>query len=760
MSQKALGLPIGLVLIHNGRRIRLDRYVGDWTLGFVDVETGLEYLVGTDACDDVLYTTIDWLFEEKEAGRLVDPNEGSDTDGRRRTFLGLDKSACIKRDPKSAWRFRWASAALKNGPKTTSDNSFKEWIAGRSDLIPSEDGAPEPTPPASSLRRWTRKLKAAKGRRGALVSCAGRLKGQSPLPGLEDWLVQEAALYYWAAEQPNILDAGGYYIEARDRITNGDDEELKKRLATNPVRLETIRARARSLEGAATVETKEGKRRARRMFEPAGEGVPVERFLERVEMDGVELRQIVTFSKDWPIASGKMKLINAIDAGTHFWALPAMFCGPYREDMTTIALLNLMMPPTHLTAEQLAEHPWLAEAYGDPDLIAPDNEKAIFSPGSISALTELGPDIEMPDTNHPDSKPLVEALNRFIKGFLEGLPGTVRGPRHPKDPTRNAIDEAEMTRAQLWTQILLAWFYWNTTKRPYFGNRSPIDMVEASIQADDRPKRSTPGHIRRGLSKTHDDIIITRDGFEFDGIIYQSPELKHVVDANYCHTGFKDRVDGTAKVILSIRTIEGNLHEAEVYDFERKKYVPVESTEPGYTKFLSRWEHTEFKRMMEAATPRRLTELEKMRLRAERLRQVAADLPKQNMKAAAKTAALLERDEVRRASGARVHMADYDPAGLHGIMATSGSDMRTDEPRPVHVPASPRRPNRPAAPADLLAALGGAIDDPEMSIRSADQDPGQDRDPEEFAWPGLADADDDYDDDLDCDDLDDLEDEQ
>ncbi|NLS27278.1 hypothetical protein S2M10_22730 [Sphingomonas sp. S2M10] len=73
-------------------------------------------------------------------------------------------------------------------------------------------------------------------------------------------------------------------------------------------------------------------------------------------------------------------------------------------------------------------------------------------------------------------------------------------------------------------------------------------MVQATIEAGDRPKRNTPGDVRRALFKTHDGIVITRDGFEFDG---------------------------TAKVILSIRTNEGNVHEAEVFDQERMRFVPV-----------------------------------------------------------------------------------------------------------------------------------------------------------------------------------------
>lgn len=756
MSIRALGLVIGLILIHNGRRIRLAKDLGDWVLGFVDDETGYDYLVLTDYCDQPIRTTIDWLFTEKEAGRLVDPCEAEDHDGRRRLVLGLDRAACAARDPKAAWRFRWASAVLKDGPDTTSDDSYKTWIEERTDLICDDKGTPQAIPAASSLRRWVRKLFAAQGRRGSLVSCAGRLKGKSPLPGLEDFLVTEAALYYWAAEDASFVDSGGYYIDARDRIADGNDEELKKRLASKPVRLETIRARARQLEGGPTTAAKKGDRRARRMFEPAGRGVPTERFLERVEMDGLELRQIVHFSDDWHVAAGKMKMINNIDTATSFWFFPSIFCGPYREDVSAIALMNVMLPPAHIEAAHIEEFPWLQEAYGTCDLIAPDNEMAITSPSSLSALTELGPDVELPDANHPDSKPLVEALNRFIKGFLEGLPGTVRGPRHPKDPTRNALKEAEMTRAQLRAQIYNAWIYWNTVKRPYLGDRSPLEMVQAAIEAGDRPKRNTPGDVRRALFKTHDEIVITRDGFEFDGIIYQSPDLKAVVDANYRHTGFKDRVDGTAKVILSIRTNEGNLHEAEVFDQERMRFVPVASTQPAYTMLLSRWEHAEFKQMSASRTPRRETELDRLRRRADRLRQKAVDLPKLGAKEAARASALLECDESRRALGVRASTPEYTNPTLHGVLATSGRDMRTDVPKPVHVPRPPAGKRASPPSPEFLASLGRTVldgtghnDQTHQSQIPADDQQSQNAVTNSgMYWPGKADEED-YQDDLD-----------
>jgi hypothetical protein len=143
--------------------------------------------------------------------------------------------------------------------------------------------------------------------------------------------------------------------------------------------------------------------------------------------------------------------------------------------------------------------------------------------------------------------------------------------------------------------------------------------------------------------------------------------------------------------------------------------------------------------MMAAKTPRRMTEVEKMRLRAGRLQDLAIGLPKATMKVAAKTAALLECDEVKRASGARAHGPDYNPTGLHGILANSGDASRTDEPKPVHVPAPPKRRKRPNAPDDFLNALGGPIEGTDDALSQPDDD----SEAEDFIWPELPEDDDD-----------------
>ena len=122
-----------------------------------------------------------------------------------------------------------------------------------------------------------------------------------------------------------------------------------------------------------------------------------------------------------------------------------------------------------------------------------------------------------------------------------------------------------------------------------------------------------------------------------------------------------------------------------------------------------------------------------MRLRSARQKQAAADLPKATGKAASALAGLLESGEVRRASGARAHDPDFGTALVDGILGRTGRDLRTDVPRPVHVPAPPRRPVQPGPSEEFLASLDDTLGGTEADgARRLDPDQSAD---DEFIWP-------------------------
>lgn len=251
-----------------------------------------------------------------------------------------------------------------------------------------------------------------------------------------------------------------------------------------------------------------------------------------------------------------------------------------------------------------------------------------------------------------------------------------------------------------------------------------------------KPHRHHIECVRRALTKTHENVIITRDGFEFDSIVYQAAEIGHVLDANYAKTGFKDRVTGTSKVRLSIRTFEGNLHRALVYDEARQRYVQVFSTCPSYSQNLSRWEHNEYRRVLHVEKPGKIRELNRLRERKGKLLHRIHALPRESVRAAGRSAALMECQEVRRATGARAHRDSTQAPGLRGMLAISGESLRSDVPKSVFVPRGANKPKPPPPPERLLTSLG--VKSPE-SINIIDGCSGAEDTGAEFTWPDLAD---------------------
>jgi hypothetical protein len=277
-------IPIGRILIHAGRRIRFEGDLGNWVLRFSDVRTGGPVQVTDPKTGQLVLTAVEWVRQEMLAGRLFDPLAGRlSAEGRQLEFAGLDSPACIKRDPKSAWRFRWGWAVLQAGIERT-DEAYGKFIARRAADLARNDDLGEPKP--STLRRWVRRLQKGGARTSTLVSLSGRVHGQSQLCPLDDGLVHDAAIYYWAEPGASIRDAESYMVGEREKLIAEGCTELPREAPT----YETVRLRVRSLESHDTSKTKFGKAYADKEFNEVGDHVQATRFGERVYFDGTETR--------------------------------------------------------------------------------------------------------------------------------------------------------------------------------------------------------------------------------------------------------------------------------------------------------------------------------------------------------------------------------------------------------------------------------------------------------------------------------------
>jgi hypothetical protein len=694
----ALGFPNNLALNHEGRMLLLRSSVG-WELDIVD-EDGAPVLIPSGPVGTLVRPDVDWLLAEHRAGRLVDANEPyARLGGIRSEFLGLDRDACIARDPKSKWRHDWATAAIAAGIKRSAQGAAKF-------LGAEPPAAAGPRPSQRSLLRWIAMLREDPHRRiGTLVSTAGREAGQSQLPPRMDLIVHQLAAGYWTPEgDPHKLDVAARVVAEWDRLAADGATDI----GDAPPSEECVRERINSLQNRTTYAGRHGEFAGKRYYQAKGEPVGAEHVLERVTLDGVVFKHVCLFSDDWDLPAAKMKGVFAMDWASSFVFPGAIFAGPFRPEVTVQALLGVMTPPK-LTEEQIAEDPTRAECYGVLSILHPDNEKALLPPSMIPNLVNLFSAVELPKVYHSDAKAKHERFHRFLHECVSRLKGRVLGPCKGRDPRYDPLISADITRAQYAAIIEGARIAWNERAKESLGWRSPQQVLIEGLIA--RSARRLPqAEIERHLSRTVT-VVATTNGVEFDGIRYRFNErgLEGTLDANVRRQRFSDRLEDTGRCGLTARVWDNDLDYIDLYDPGRREYQRLYSTEPDYTASLTRYEHKEWGRMMTAAKGGSASKTNRLRKRGEFLATVRAELPKRAFRARASGVAVLAQNDVRLASGKLGRSKGY------------GSLLTPQVPVIPIEPSGSGRADTPKAP--LQAGRRGAHADPVVSNAHAGADP-------------------------------------
>lgn len=695
-------LPQGTVLIHRiyGRLLFVG-HLGGWVLHFF--RAGLEdegpFQLLTDA-GKLAMPTVDWVLKEFAAGDLYDPNEPAAIERREARFLGLDRAACIARDPKSAYRHDWGLAALKAGVPKSGDKIaawLKTAVLERRSGDPEEFGkmlARKPVP--RSLIRWMGKLEDGGLRIGACVNRSGREPGQSQLSDIEDRLVHKAALTYSADSRIASIDEAAalgtrWWHELKDQGEEG--------LADHPPTAETYRLRIRSLDCKTTMELRSGKHAASRFFDAKGEPVPATRPFERVFMDGTEYEHACIYSEDWPIPSNKVKGVSAMDACTSYVFPSVVFAGPYRAEMGIKAALNIMTPPV-VTAEEIAADPFVAMIFSTPNDLVGDNDRTLIPPAIVPAAVTLLSSVQLAGVYRHNVKSRLEFYHKFVKRQLRGLRGRVLGPTRYPDPRYDPLTSSDVTRAQYAQMIEQARQKWNHAPRRRFGNKSPYQLMVEYISSVGA-RLIDPGEVRRHFASTPaDKMLLTNNGLVYDQILYRwnPPGVEEILGNNHRKTPFAKRIEGSAKAYVTIRVYDGDLAMIEVLDETTGKYHAMWSTNPRYTAGLSRWEHAQYCAMLKAGKGGAISENARLALKAKSLIAFDQDMPNAEFRARANMVALMEAEEVRIASGARASKPDYASVPELGIPTIIAGEDRADTPRPPPQPPTKSAKRTPGAP--------------------------------------------------------------
>jgi putative transposase len=683
-------------------RLRYVEHLGDWVLHIVlesDPDAG-PVRVRLPGSDEWVMPTVPWVLAEFAERRLTDVGNSSDEDNRAGRFLGLDRAACMERDPKSAVRHDWAMAAKKAEMPKSAD-VLKVWIATTSIPRHPDDTArvkrlKDILPHPRALIRWMGKLEIGDADIWTFVNPSGRMKGVSQLSPVLDRLVHRVALTFLATPRLSSVEDAAALC---DRWWRQLEAAGVPDIGIEPPSIETVRLRIRSLDGRTSEEMRDGRHVAKKRFEASGEPVATEHAFERVFMDGTEFRHACLYSDDWQIPSNKMKGVFAMDAHTHYVFPGVVFTGPYRAEMGIQAARNIMVPPV-VSAEDVAADPYAGMLVGLPSDLMYDNDKAQLPPALVPATVTATSSTELAPAYLHDAKSTLEIFNKFVKRKLSGVRGQILGPRRMADPRYDPIKAAEVSRAVYAQMVDDARREWNTKPRKRFGNKSPQDlMIEHLLAGGNR--LVDPGRIRRHFASTPAERqVLTSDGLVYDKVHYRWNRrgIGEVLDNNHRDTPFDKRIEGSGKVLVTIRVYDGDIDMIEVLDDETGEYHPMWSTNPRYTGGLSRWEHHQYCAMIRAGKGGATSDRDWIALKAQRIVAFDTEMPKADFSARENMAALIEREDIRRKSGRRANDPLFGQLPEIGLVTNLGGVGRADTPEPPPQKIERQPKQQPSAP--------------------------------------------------------------
>lgn len=199
-----------------------------------------------------------------------------------------------------------------------------------------------------------------------------------------------------------------------------------------------------------------------------------------------------------------------------------------------------------------------------------------------------------------------------------------------------------------------------------------------------KPRLIDPREVRRTFASTPTKLcLMTVDGLVYNNVHYRvnRPGITTMLSMNHHRTPFANRLVGTAKIFVSIRTWDDDIDMIEAFDETNGTYHEMWSTEPGYTHQLSRWEHHAYQRLLRQGGDRAKTKRDRQRAKAKHLDRMHKTLTGKSFREREHDFGMLEAEE-SRLSGARVNRPGCASVPELRVPTNIGGEDRQDVPTP------------------------------------------------------------------------------
>lgn len=467
---------------------------------------------------------------------------------------------------------------IKEVLKIPEEERSEEQIRGAAEngvaRLKEEQGREEAVPSLRSIYRWLNYNKAANGDIRAFIPLYYRCGCSEGLLNDEvNKIIQDAAHYInKKLVRPDHKDI---YEEVLIRVAefNNTAPEAEK---LDPPTYRTVCRRLGKKSYYEMLVDKYGKEYADKECRSTGDGIEVERILERVEFDHTPLNMVIVDDQDGrPI--GKATLTVCIDVysgyplGYYLGFEPA-------SDYTIMECLYHAISPKNYVKSLYPdiEGEWLA--YGIPEELAVDRGKDFQGNNLDAACAQLGISILDCPVASPNFKPKIERFfGSIAKRLIHKLPGTSFSGIFEKkdyDSERHAV----LTLSDI-HHIIHIWIIDKYAKSFHRGIKAvPAKKWTEGLKYAPIAYPPSAKELRILLSST-EERTIQHYGLELFGIQYNSPQLALL------------RINLPKGERVELKYRKDDLSKVYVYDPLLKDYIEVPATNQEYTRNLSLYKH-------------------------------------------------------------------------------------------------------------------------------------------------------------------------
>lgn len=438
---------------------------------------------------------------------------------------------------------------------------------------------PEQIPHWTTVYRWRRKLINAGRDVHAVVSKLAKRGNRKRRYPEEVLTIVEHAIesVYLTTEKRSMQDVLDKAKDAVNRENSLRPQELQLpeptyRLVTSMI--SEVPAFDRCL-------AREGRLAAVRRFRSVLGHRSTETPLQRAEIDHT-LMDLMVIDDDSGLPLGRPVLTACIEDYTR--CALGINIGFEPPSYLTVArcLKDAFMPKTNLkTLYPEIINDW--EAHGVMRELAMDNALEFHSESLVEACYSLGIELHYAPRKKPWFKGKIErfqgTMNREVAHVAPGTTFSNIFERDEYDPVKHAV-----VRLSTLQHIVRKWIVDVYHERPHRALKvPPAAMWKSSINAEDILLPEDPERLDAILGR-REQRVLTHKGIEFEGLLYNSPDLT------------KLRMQLGEKLAVEICVDDGDIGKIVVLSPDKKRMFVVPALAQAYAKGMSAWQHKVCKR--------------------------------------------------------------------------------------------------------------------------------------------------------------------